>query len=145
MNLSADDHASPTLPPWAGLSSRLAFLGYFTSVALVCVLVFFALSQRDASFLAGAVIAGGLALGLRVIVRERDGKIYEQGIDFEECENGCDRPMTELARLLRELERIEQTRGSRSFDPWELQGVRSEIREVVRDYPALWQLFKSGV
>lgn len=145
MNLSANDPASPTLPPWTGLSSRLAFLCYFTSVALVCVLVFFAVSQRDASFLAGAVIASGLALGLRVIVRERDGKISEQGIDFEECENDCRRPMTELARLLREWERIERTRGSRSFDPWELQGVRSELREVVRDDPALRQLFKSDV
>jgi hypothetical protein len=46
-----------------------------------------------------------------------------------------------LIELLERWEALEQQRGSPDFDPWAVQAVRHDIREVVESDPALEQLF----
>lgn len=48
---------------------------------------------------------------------------------------------THLLSLLEQWEAMEEKRGSPDFDPWTLQTLRNEIREVVESDPALEQLF----
>lgn len=52
-----------------------------------------------------------------------------------------DERVADLIRLLEQWEELEQKRGSPEFDPWAIQAVRHDIREVVESDPALEQLF----
>ena len=47
----------------------------------------------------------------------------------------------ELVHLLRQWNEMEAKRGSPSFDPWALQSLRHDIREMVETNPALDGLF----
>lgn len=47
----------------------------------------------------------------------------------------------ELMALLKQWEALEQKRGSPEFDPWTLQILRNDIRNVVESDPALEALF----
>jgi hypothetical protein len=46
-----------------------------------------------------------------------------------------------LLTLLEDWEALEEQRGSANFDPWALQSLRNEIRQVVESDPALAELF----
>lgn len=47
----------------------------------------------------------------------------------------------ELVRLLRQWDEMEARRGSPAFDPWALQSLRHDIREMIESDPALEGLF----
>jgi hypothetical protein len=49
--------------------------------------------------------------------------------------------VAELVQLLRKWDALESKRGSPSFDPWELQAIRHDIRAMVEMDPALDGLF----
>ena len=50
--------------------------------------------------------------------------------------------VAELTELLRQWEALEQQRGTPGFDPWALQAIRHDIRELVARDPALDALFQ---
>jgi hypothetical protein len=50
--------------------------------------------------------------------------------------------LARLAVLLREWEALERRRGSADFDPWQLQALRNDIRQIVENDPALERLFQ---
>lgn len=47
----------------------------------------------------------------------------------------------ELVQLLQRWQQLEHERGTPRFDPWEVQAVRHDIRELVDADPALERLF----
>ena len=49
--------------------------------------------------------------------------------------------VAELVRLLRQWEELESRRGSPGFDPWAVQAIRHDIRDMVDADPALEGLF----
>jgi hypothetical protein len=49
--------------------------------------------------------------------------------------------VAELVRLLRQWEELESKRGSPGFDPWAVQAIRHDIRDMVEADPALEGLF----
>ena len=53
----------------------------------------------------------------------------------------ANRPACELEALLRTSVVLGQARGSVYYDPWEMQALRGEIRQIVRDDARLGQLF----
>jgi predicted membrane chloride channel (bestrophin family) len=97
------------------------------------------------------VAAGVISLVLAATTRswlKRNGA-------FEEVEQVVDRAarsevsphdarIAELVRLLQLWEQLENKRGSPAFDPWAVQAVRHDIREMVEADPALERLFRSS-
>lgn len=94
-------------------------------------------------------LAGAVALVLSGLAREwlqKTGSWAKVEEEFEAIahvrEAPDPEPARQLAELLQQWQRLEQRRGGREFDPWALQAVRREIREVVDGDPALQQLFR---
>ena len=52
-----------------------------------------------------------------------------------------ERRVAELLSLLQRWEAEEEKRGTPEFDPWALQSLRNEIRQVVESDPGLEELF----
>ena len=122
---------------------------------LVCLAAF---TVGVISLLAGAVsheirlvAAGVLSLVLSALTRswlKRNGK-FEEAEQVFDCavqteESPHDARITELIRLLQLWEKLEHKRGSPGFDPWAVQAVRHDIREMVEADPALEGLFRSS-
>ena len=49
----------------------------------------------------------------------------------------------ELMRLVRECEALERLRGTRRFDPWAVQALRHDMRELVAKDPSLERFIRS--
>jgi hypothetical protein len=149
MNLPAHNHASSTSSAWDGLSWRLAYLTYLGTVALCSVLAFVGLCRGEVYVMAGALMAGILAVAVRSVLRDHlQQSEVDEACEDEFCSMGSDNgrgPRAgELVALLKEWDGLERKRGSAGFDPWALQTVRSEIRSAVHENPALEQLFRPG-
>lgn len=122
---------------------------------LVCLAAF---TAGVVLLLAGAVsheirlvAAGVLSLVVSALTRswlKRTGKFEEAEQVFDRAalteESPHDARITELIRLLQLWETLEHKRGSPGFDPWAVQAVRHDIREMVEADPALETLFRSS-
>lgn len=124
-------------------------------IFLVCLVSF---TAGVILLLAGAVsheirlVGGGvLLLVLCALTRswlKRTGKFEETEQVFNRAAEHAECPhearITELVRLLQLWEELENRRGSPGFDPWAVQAVRHDIREMVEADPALEGLFRSS-
>jgi hypothetical protein len=131
------------------LSLRLALVAYLVAVAASFVLVFYSVIFMRAELLAGAVVAGAIALAARVVLRERMPDGMKTEAIFDEETISTEEPTTVesgrvggLVNLLREWDALEQARGSADFDPWALQSARHEIRNAIGEDPTLERLFR---
>jgi len=131
------------------LSLRLAMVAYLVAVAAGSVLVFYSVIFMRAELLAGAVVAGAIALAARAVLRERMPDGMKTEAIFDEETISTEEPTTAesgrvggLVDLLREWDALEQARGSADFDPWALQSARHEIHSAVSDDPTLERLFR---
>jgi hypothetical protein len=134
----------------SGLSMRLTLLAYLAAIAVCCVLVVYGAIFMRLDFVTGAVLAGGLAMGARAILR-RDcvdttiadaDWLDEDSLVAPASERAGKGPAFELAKLLVEWDGLECERGSTRFDPWALQSVRNEIRALVAGDSKLERLFR---
>jgi hypothetical protein len=96
-------------------------------------------------------IAGLLSLLISGLTRSwlrRHGKLDEADIAFQGTANAEESPhdarITELVRLLQLWEELENKRGSPGFDPWAVQAVRHDIRQMVDADPMLERLFRGS-
>ena len=130
---------------------RLGYMGYLGAAALCSGLAFVGVCRGEANCLVAALAAGGLALGLRYILRhppaghEIEGEAVDEfssisAEDETSREEGVHSRAGELAALLQEWDGLERARGTGRFDPWAVQAVRSEIRVTVQENPALRRL-----
>ena len=133
-----------------GISTRLLWLAYLTTMALGCILAFYSVLFLRADFFLGAMIAGAVSLLARSVLRERlavsttDDELSGTEDDFlVEEESVRDGRVSGLVRLLHELEVMERSRGTANFDPWALQSTRNEIRSAVHGDPTLERLFRA--
>lgn len=150
MNRSAPDHASLTSTDWSGLSRRLACAGYLGTVALCSGLAFVAVCRGELGCLGVAAGAGVLALGLKTFLRSGSGLLdgevsakNDEG-EFWAEPDGLTARAGELAGLLRTWSELERARGTRRFDAWAWQSLRTEIRERLREDPELRRLLGIG-
>lgn len=123
---------------------RATFLACLTAFTAGIILLLAGAAAREFRLIA----AGTLSLVVAVLMRswlKRNGK-------FDEADNALhavsqaeasphDARITELVRLLQLWEQLEKKRGSPGFDPWAVQAVRHDIREMVEADPALERLF----
>ena len=65
----------------------------------------------------------------------RTGKLDECDKAFNQMMAGGDAPHDELDDLLERRASLELRRGTPAFDPWEVQAVRREINDYVRQHP----------
>jgi hypothetical protein len=122
------------------------------AVFLVCVggftagmvLLFSGVAAHDGT-LAGWGAVSLLTGGLARAWLQRDGKFAsaDQAWDgaVEAAPPADAARVGELVRLLRRWDELERRRGSPGFDPWALQAIRHDIREMVETDPALERLF----
>jgi hypothetical protein len=140
----------------SGFALRLGYVGYLAAVAFCSGLAFVGVFSGDSVVLSAACAAGGLALGLRWILRgqpiglEADGTGADEAFSLADKSErslaaGAEPKVDELAALLQEWSGLERARGSGRFDPWALQSVRSEIRATVQENPALRRLLGTDV
>jgi len=155
MNRATHNQASITSMDLSGPVCRLAYVCYLGVVALCSVLAFIGVLRADSVCLIAALVAGVVALILRFVLRrfpsglESEGEV---GDDFcvtsasseVNCAVGVQPKAGELAALLQEWDGLERARGSRRFDPWALQAVRSEIRATVQENDTLRRLLGPG-
>ena len=97
------------------------------------------------------VAAGVLSLVISALTRswlKRTGRFDEAEQVFEQASEADasthEARIAELVRLLQLWEKLENQRGSPGFDPWAVQAVRHDIREMVEADPALEGLFRSS-
>ena len=97
------------------------------------------------------VAAGVLSLVISALTRswlKRTGRFDEAEQVFEQASEADasthEARIAELVRLLQLWEKLENKRGSPGFDPWAVQAVRHDIREMVEADPALEGLFRSS-
>lgn len=122
---------------------RTVCAGYLGAVAAFVVLLFVGSCLGDLSLLLSAVPVGGVGLVLRNWLRrhsearleEEEFPVEEAGSSSREASDGGS--AGELAGLLADLKRMEEARRSRDFDPWALQSLRAEIRELVKADPGV--------
>jgi hypothetical protein len=140
------DTATLRQKKWRGAGLRLLLVGYLGAVALACVALLYGLLFSWPEL----VLAGGLSAAAAYLLRLLlQGKLEAgegQAVRFDEVDDEISESdsgrVGDLVGLLREWERLERTRGSARFDPWELQSVRREIRMAVDDDQCLEQLFR---
>lgn len=106
----------------------LFFAGFFTGLA--------ALEDRSLPGVAGALLLfAALFAGHRWL--QREGRLASCERSLEAMFRGGPEPDEEdrLEALLRRREALEQRRGMPGFDPWEVQAVRREIGDYLRQHP----------
>jgi hypothetical protein len=127
--------------------ARTAFLVCLAAFTAGIVLTVAAVLGRDVR-----LFATGLAcLAVGALTRgwlRRQGQFKPAEAAFDEfAEPGPSlepKHVAELVRLLDEWEKLERQRGSPRFDPWALQSIRHDIREMIDRDPALEGLFRGG-
>lgn len=71
---------------------------------------------------------------------------FDRGLGGDETGGGEgggeESELLRLARLLRQLDAMERRRGRADFDPWALQSLRHEIRELAANDPGVTRLFE---
>ncbi len=91
--------------------------------------------------LASLLAVGALALCQAWLVRS--GKLEACDRALDEMFNGepAADPADECELLLQRRASLEEKRGTPAFDPWEIQAVRREINDYVRQHPDAAQRF----
>jgi hypothetical protein len=125
--------------------SRATFLGTLGALSAGIILTIAGLlTGQGVLSLAGLAALAAAGIG-RSWLRHRGelepaeralNAIDEQALPLDETRG------RQLLALLQEWEALEQKRGSAAFDPWALQALRNDIRQVVESDPALAQLFR---
>jgi hypothetical protein len=130
---------------WAEMAERLVFLAFLAAGVSGLATVFVGLISGQPRWVALGAGAAAIAWLLRSWLNRR-GRFESIAASFDVLGGAGGRLGEEtaygrLAGLLQELDRLERSRGHASFDPWVLQAVRSEIRTLIEDDPALGRLF----
>lgn len=142
--MKSDDDPSEFNSP-EEMRVRGAFLISLGGLLAGIILTITGALSRDVQLLAAGL--GALALsGLARHWLQRKGRFGDAEAAFnamgEPAPTPDDARVRELVSLLRQWERLEHSRGSPKFDPWELQSLRHDIRALVERDPALERLFR---
>ena len=123
---------------------RAAYLMWVAGFAMGIVLVLLGAMVHDLRILAGGFGALVLATLGRAWLKHK-GQFSRADMalnEFVQPGAAADAAkVAELVRLLRQWDDMERKRGSPAFDPWTLQAIRHDIREMVDADPALEGLF----
>jgi len=128
----------------AEMLARTAFLGCLSSftAGILCMLA--GAAAHDLRLVGAGALLLAIAGLTRSWLRRRgkfddaEGKLHQ----FAEAGAPADAErVAELVRLLRKWDQLESRRGSAAFDPWAVQVIRHDIRNMVETDPALESLF----
>ncbi len=100
--------------------------------------------QGDFGLLGGGIVALAVAGAARGWLQS-SGRLEGAGDSWGAFLGG--EPLTpaaaELLRLARECEALERLRGTRRFDPWAVQALRHDMRELVAKDPSLERFLRT--
>lgn len=128
---------------------RLAYAVYLCCAVTAVVCAAYVALAPYANLLVCA-LAASVAWMLRAWLQEPEQYALIREM-FEDVEKPAATPgppasgVEELISLLRELRQCERLRGTREFDPWTLQAIRSRISALVAADPSLRPLFARSV
>ena len=128
----------------AEMLSRAAFLAMLATLSAGILLTIAGLVAAEIRLALAGLGALAMAGGSRAWLQRR-GELESVERSLEDIVERTP-PLDEtrgrhLLELLQEWEALEQKRGSPDFDPWALQALRNDIRQVVESDPALAHLF----
>ena len=123
---------------------RTCYLLSVGGLGVGMVLILLGAVFGDFRLLAGGIVALTVAGGAREWLQSR-GR-------FESAEDALHgflggEPLSpeavELMRLARECQALERLRGTRRFDPWAVQALRHDMRELVAKDPSLERFLRT--